>query len=119
MPRRAPLARRATRSLPVSHKESLRLAALGWDASWAAAFDAAAVVNARGDEPLVPARVIAEHRQRYVIGDAEGDRSAIVSGRFRHEAHDREHLPAVGDWVGISQGSGDGTSVIRAVVPRR
>ena len=104
----------------MSDKESSRLAALGWDASWAAAFDAAdVVVHTREDGPLVPARVIAEHRQRYDIGDADGERSAVVSGRFRHEARGREHLPAVGDWVGTSQGSGDGTSVIRAVVPRR
>ena len=99
--------------------ESSRLPALGWDASWAAAFRAASgTLSERQSEPLSPARVIAEHRERYVIGDESGERSAVLAGRLRHEATSREALPSVGDWVAVSTG-GDGVGVIRGVVPRR
>ena len=101
-------------------EESSRLAALGWDASWMAAFAAAAdAIRTRDAEPLTPARVIAEHRERYVVAGRDGERSAVLSGRFRHEATTREELPSVGDWVGVSQSGGDGTAIIRCVVPRR
>ena len=96
-----------------------RLAALGWDADWAAAFDAACSrIRLRDTELFSPARITAEHRERYEIGAADGERSAVLSGRFRHEATAREDLPSVGDWVVVSSG-GDGAGVIRAVVPRR
>ena len=100
-------------------EDSPRLAALGWDAAWAAAFDAAChTLPHRDTDPLSPARVTAEHRDRYDIGDAEGERSAVLSGRFRNDATTRDALPSVGDWIVVSS-VGDGTAVVRAVVPRR
>ena len=96
-----------------------RLAALGWDAGWSAAFEAAcSSLRHRDTDQPSPARIIAEHRERYEVADADGDRSAVLSGRFRHEATTREELPSVGDWVVISSG-GDGAGVLRAVLPRR
>lgn len=96
------------------------LASLGWEGSWAAAF--AAAVEAAGGrvaEPVSPARIIAEHRERYVVAGADGEQSAVLAGRARHAIGAREEMPAVGDWVGVLRGSGDGTSVVRFVVPRR
>jgi ribosome biogenesis GTPase / thiamine phosphate phosphatase len=87
------------------------LAALGWDAAFArdfAAFEA---------EGRVPARVVAEHRDRYVVAGAEGERPAVLAGRLRHQARTRDDLPAVGDWVAADAGSG--TAAIHAVLPRR
>jgi ribosome biogenesis GTPase len=100
--------------------EASRLAALGWDASWAAAFDAAAhsFASREGVAPS-PARVIAEHRERYVVSGGDGEHSAVLAGRVRHELASRDELPAVGDWVGLATAAGDGTAVIRFVVPRR
>jgi ribosome biogenesis GTPase / thiamine phosphate phosphatase len=96
------------------------LASLGWEARWAAAFSAALEASGgRAADPVVPARVVAEHRERYVIGSAHGEHSAVLAGRARHAVEVREDLPAVGDWVGTSPPSGDGTSVVRFVVPRR
>jgi ribosome biogenesis GTPase len=43
----------------------------------------------------------------------------VLAGRLRHQAEFRDHLPAVGDWVGLSRGSGDGPAIIRFVLPRR
>jgi ribosome biogenesis GTPase / thiamine phosphate phosphatase len=96
------------------------LASLGWDASWAAAFEAAVeATDVRAVGTVVPARVVAEHRERYVLAGEDGEHSAVLAGRARHEADAREDLPAVGDWVGAWPGTGDGTGVVRFVVPRR
>ena len=92
---------------------------VGWDASWSAAFASAVDGSPGRAEGLAPARVIAEHRERYVVADDHTERSAVLSGRFRHDAATREALPAVGDWVAISHGGSDGTATIRAVVERR
>ena len=96
-----------------------RLASLGWDVEWAAAFQAADTLTTRDTDAAMPARVVAEHRERYIVTDGHGDYSAVLAGRVRHEAHAREQLPAVGDWVGLAHWTGDGTRVIRFVVVRR
>ena len=101
-------------------EDGSRLASLGWDAFWAAAYRDAAdrLLQAKSDG-CAPARVVAEHRGRYRVARADGDTSAVLAGRARHTASDREQLPAVGDWVGVKHGATDGTVLIRFVVPRR
>ena len=100
--------------------DTARLASLGWDASWAAAFQAAAnSFGFRDAGGMTPARVVAEHRERYAVSDGDTEYSAVLAGRVRHEADSRDELPAVGDWVGLSRSSNEGTAVIRFVVPRR
>lgn len=99
-----------------------RLASLGWDAGWAAAFAAAAMeYGPRRNDALSAARVVAEHRGRYTVAVEDGECSAVLAGRVRHESSSREHLPAVGDWVAVSGAAttGDGTAVIQRVLPRR
>lgn len=91
------------------------LAALGWDAAFAASFTSVTCAQSG----LSPARVVAEHRNGYVVADARGEHTAVLSGRMRHDAFDREDLPAVGDWVGIGEATTDGVVAIRAVLPRR
>ena len=89
---------------------------LGWDPGWAAAFlphDAAG---------LRPARVVAAHRDAWVVAqpDVAPDATATVSGRFRHEALGPGDFPAVGDWVALTRPPDVGSpSVIQAIVPRR
>jgi ribosome biogenesis GTPase len=88
-----------------------QLASFGWDQQLA-----------RDYEPLrapgtFPARVIAEHRDRYVVRTARGERAAVLAGRLRHHSRAREDRPATGDWVSVDEG--DGTAAIHAVLPRR
>ena len=91
---------------------------LGWDAGWELAFEPFAAGDRR------PARVVAVHKETAIVrGDAEGDRSATVSGRFRFDALAASDFPAVGDWVALepaaAAASADDAAVIAAVLPRR
>ena len=84
----------------------------GWDESWAAAF---APSQAAG---LAPARVIAQHRGRWLLAGNFGEHLGLVTGKFRHDAAIGE-LPAVGDWVGFASSLHDGALRIDVVLPRR
>ncbi len=86
---------------------------LGWDPGWAAAF---APFDAAGRRP---ARVVAAHRDSWVLATPDGDQDAVVSGRLRHEALGPRDLPAVGDWVAATRSDGASATVIHAVLPRR
>jgi ribosome biogenesis GTPase len=86
------------------------LAPLGWDAEWSAAFRDAGHVAA-GHRA---ARVVAVHRETSIVRDADGDRTAAVSGSFRFDALATSDFPTVGDWVAV-----DTNGVIAAVLPRR
>ena len=69
---------------------------LGWDAGWQAAIEAVAGRDRRA------ARVIAVHKETAIVRDTDGrERSAVVSGRFRHAALAPSDFPAVGDWVAL------------------
>ncbi len=86
---------------------------LGWDARWE---EAAAAFRGPGRDF---GRVIVERRESYVLGAAEGDREAEVSGRFQFEADSPADFPKVGDWVVLTDYPAEGKAVIHAVLPRR
>src|SRR5262245_9008707 len=56
------------------------LDSLGWSASWAKVYAAHAPPN------CLPGRVAVEHRELYEVLTEDGEVSAPVSGRLRHEA---------------------------------
>jgi ribosome biogenesis GTPase len=85
----------------------------GWDEGWRVSWEGIA------DAAMVPARVIAVHRDAFVVWTAEGERAAELSGRLRHRAGDEAERPAVGDWVGVRLSPGDGASLLQEVLPRR
>lgn len=86
------------------------LAALGWDPAWATAFNAGAPAG------TAPARVVAAHRGRWRVTLAAGDRDAELSGRLRFGAVGPADLPAVGDWVAVTDSD---PALLLAVLPRR
>ncbi|MCC6349401.1 MAG: ribosome small subunit-dependent GTPase A [Candidatus Eisenbacteria bacterium] len=89
----------------------MSLSSLGWNARFETAF---APHRAAG---LTPARVAREDRDRYVVLDEGGARSAELAGRLRHEARSRAELPAVGDWVALRPGAAS-SAVVHALLPR-
>jgi len=68
---------------------------------------------------LVPARVSVEHRRSYSVLTANGEMSAEVTGRMRHDALLKTQLPAVGDWIAARPVQGEAKVMIEAVLPRR
>lgn len=88
------------------------LSPYGWTEALAEAFAPFAA------EGLVPARVVIQHRARFVLMGAEGEFSAETAGRFLHNTS-TTGLPVVGDWVAVAFKSSDSVSTIHAVLPRR
>lgn len=62
-------------------------------------------------------RVIAEHKERYIIKTIQGEIEAEVTGNLRFAAKSREDFPAVGDWVILSIDSAD-FALIHKILPR-
>ena len=72
--------------------------------------------------PSRVARVVAEHRDRYLVALDGAARPAVLAGRLRRLAErDLELRPAVGDWVEVAEPSpgADGPLVVGGVRPRR
>ncbi len=63
------------------------------------------------------ARVIAEHRERYVVMTESGGVDAEITGNLRFSANSREDFPAVGDWVALIRADA-GFGIIHSVFPR-
>lgn len=62
-------------------------------------------------------RVTVEHRERYMVSSEEGEFDAELLGNLRYAAASKNDLPAVGDWVAISEYD-EGKALIHAVLPR-
>ena len=97
---------------PVLQRPGPVLTPYGWTEALAEAFAPFAA------EGLVPARVVIQHRARFVLMGAEGEFSAETAGRFLHNTS-TTGLPVVGDWVAVAFKSSDSVSTIHAVLPRR
>jgi ribosome biogenesis GTPase / thiamine phosphate phosphatase len=91
----------------------MSLESLGWNSSLEQFF-----VTHRADG-LCPARVLEEHRERYLIETESGVLSAEVTGKLRFTATSRLDFPTVGDWVAIQSAPSGDLAVIHAVLPRK
>lgn len=87
------------------------LAALGWTDELQAAF------TAHAGPGFEAARVVAEHRGGYYVRGVRGDRLGHSRGKLRDDELNGG-MPAVGDWVVVSDAPGDRVA-IEAVLPRR
>jgi ribosome biogenesis GTPase len=63
-------------------------------------------------------RVIAEHKERYIIRTDKSELDAEIIGNLRFSANSRNDFPAVGDWVVISEYDED-KALIHSVLPRK
>lgn len=63
-------------------------------------------------------RVVAEHKERYVVKTAEKEYQAEIIGNLRYSAQRRADFPAVGDWVAFVEYDED-KALIHAVFPRK
>lgn len=62
-------------------------------------------------------RVILEHKDRYIVKNEKAEYEAELIGNLRFTAHSRRDLPAVGDWVAISEYD-ENKALIHGVYPR-
>jgi ribosome biogenesis GTPase len=62
-------------------------------------------------------RVVAEHKERYIVSTEQGEMDAEITGNLRFSARGREDFPAVGDWVALTIYDPD-TSIIHRILPR-
>ena len=62
-------------------------------------------------------RVIAEHKERYIVRTIKGDFESEITGNLRFTAKNREDFPAVGDWVALTTYESD-FAVIHRILPR-
>lgn len=90
----------------------MQLVDLGWNSELESHFQIHAA------KELTPARVVRGDRDRWQVLGVTGVRSAVVTGRFRHEAGGPAAFPTVGDWVAVQVPDGDGEVAIHAVLPR-
>ena len=63
-------------------------------------------------------RVISEHKDRYTVKTDTNEFDAELIGNLRFTAMNRNDLPAVGDWVSISEYD-ENKALIHAVLPRK
>jgi ribosome biogenesis GTPase len=62
-------------------------------------------------------RVVAEHKERYIVKTEKSELEAEITGNMRFSARSREDFPAVGDWVTLTVYDSD-FSIIHKILPR-
>lgn len=62
-------------------------------------------------------RVVAEHKERYIVKTEKGELDAEITGNLRFSAESREDFPAVGDWVALTIYDSS-FSIIHKILPR-
>jgi len=62
-------------------------------------------------------RVVAEHKERYIVKNDKGEFEAEITGNLRFTAKNREDFPAVGDWVSMTTYEAD-FAIIHQILPR-
>lgn len=65
---------------------------------------------------LTLGRILAEHKERYLVATEGGEVSAEVTGHLRYTAQSRVEFPVVGDWVAIMPF--DDQAIIHSILPR-
>jgi ribosome biogenesis GTPase len=67
---------------------------------------------------MLPARIAAVDRERYIVHTGERETRAELTGRLFYSAESAEQLPTVGDWVAVEQFDGGDLCIIHDVLPR-
>lgn len=62
-------------------------------------------------------RVVAEHKEKYVVRTAKGEFEAEITGNMRFTARNREDFPAVGDWIALRIYD-NALAIIHNILPR-
>lgn len=91
----------------------MHLATLGWDDYFSRQFEDL------DRDGLIPARIVEQHKNRYIAYGEHGEWQAEVTGRYLHVLAGFAGFPAVGDWVGIEPVPNEDRALIHALLDRR
>lgn len=91
----------------------MELVNLGWSDRFAHSFAPYA------DQGYRVGRVAVVYRSQYHLFTEQGDLTATLTGKFRHQTQTSEDFPAVGDWVVIQTVDDTQQGLIEAVLPRK
>ena len=91
---------------------SVNLRELGWSEFFAESFEP---YKAKG---LVAARVMREHRNKFLVCTGDAEMEAEMAGRIVHKAESKSEHPTVGDWVAVRL-LDEGRAFIEAVLRRK
>jgi ribosome biogenesis GTPase len=91
----------------------MKLELLGWADDFAQSFADFGMAHA------IPARVVSEHKHLYSIQTEQGEFSAEITGKLRHQAAQAQDYPAVGDWVVATLRPTEHKAIVHQVLPRR
>ncbi|RKH47133.1 ribosome small subunit-dependent GTPase A [Corallococcus sicarius] len=94
----------------------MSLESLGWGPDFDLALSTS---QSASNTPLVPGRVVRQHRGLLTVQTADRAFLARAAGRLLHQAESAESLPTIGDWVLLQPPSGDGEALMQVVLPRR
>ena len=87
------------------------LGTFGWNDGFASSF------RIYAEQGFVPARVVVEEKDAFVVRTADGEGHARLAGRFRQRRLGEDSLPTVGDFVALDVREGD-WSLVQGVLPR-
>ena len=65
------------------------------------------------------ARIITEHKERYIVASEKGELSAEVTGKLLYSSENNSLLPKVGDWVAAIIYEDEKKAIIHDVLPRK
>ena len=65
------------------------------------------------------ARIITEHKERYIAASEKGELNAEVTGKLLYSSESNAHLPKVGDWVATIIYEDEKKAIIHDVFPRK
>ncbi|MBN1466532.1 ribosome small subunit-dependent GTPase A [candidate division KSB1 bacterium] len=91
----------------------MTLTDLGWDDYFQAQ------LGECSDSGLVCARVSRQQKKQYRVLTETGEHTAVILGKFRHQAESLADFPAVGDWVLVQLQAEEDKAVIHHVLPRK
>lgn len=91
----------------------MELTSLGWSDTFAHSF---APYAAQG---YSVGRIAVVHRSQYHLYTEQGDMTATLTGKFRHQTQNPADFPSVGDWVVLQAQPETNQTLIEAVLPRK
>lgn len=71
------------------------------------------------DKGYIPARIISQQKNSYIICCEAGTINAKLAGKFMFTANVKKDFPTVGDWIAAKPSENDTQAIIHAVLPRK